>query len=67
MVQSTVSFRAPQDCVQYFTGASGTFMSYNFAGGTHLISQNYQTCIRQEQGNIGIKKDCLEKSATLFY
>ena len=42
--------RAPACCVQYFTGASGTIMSYNFAGGALLEGQMYNNCIRQEQG-----------------
>ncbi len=41
--------RAPADCVQYFTGASGSFQSYNFQGGTMLENQNYAVCIRQEE------------------
>ena len=33
--------RAPTDCVQYFTGVSGTVQSYNF-GNQILQSQNYR-------------------------
>ena len=47
-------FRAPTDCVQYFTGASGNVKSYNFAGGQLLQSQYYQNCIRTEIGYCGI-------------
>ena len=44
-------FRAPTDCVQYFTGVAGSISSYNHeGGGTQLSSQNYNLCIRQEQG-----------------
>ena len=43
---------APKGCTQYFFGAeSGTVMSYNFEGGTHLANQNQQICIRQERGS----------------
>jgi hypothetical protein len=42
---------APEGCLQYFTGVSGTVYSYNFAGGMHLANQNYVNCIRYE--NIG--------------
>ncbi len=45
-----LSFRAPPDCRQYFTGATGSFKSYNFAGGVLLASQQYTNCFRQEQG-----------------
>ena len=46
---SRLAFRAPADCVQYFTGASGSFQSYNFQGGTLLEGQNYAVCVRQEK------------------
>jgi hypothetical protein len=42
--------RAPADCRQYFTGVSGTFKSYNFAGGAFLSAQQYTNCFRQELG-----------------
>jgi hypothetical protein len=44
--------RAPADCRQYFTGTSGTVMSYNFAGNQMLQSQIYTNCFRQELGNL---------------
>merc|ERR1711936_425616 len=31
-IACTASWKAPTDCVQYFTGSSGTVKSYNFAG-----------------------------------
>jgi hypothetical protein len=42
------------DCVQYFTGASGTFTTYNYraVGGQQLQGQNYAFCFRQEEGKI---------------
>ena len=43
--------RAPTDCVQYLTGASGNFMSFNQQGGNQLRNQNYNVCIRQEEGD----------------
>jgi len=44
--------KAPPGCVQYFTGAAGTFTSYNWnmGKGVMLDMQNFATCIRQEQG-----------------
>lgn len=44
--------RPPTDCVQYFTGVSGTFQSYNFAATTPqaIANQNYLYCFRQEEG-----------------
>ncbi len=49
-------FRAPMDCVQYFTGTSGTFMTYNYraVGGQQLQSQNYAFCFRQEEGKVQV-------------
>ena len=45
-----LKFRAPTDCVQYFTGTSGSVLSYNHAGGQLLHSQVYNNCIRTEKG-----------------
>eukprot|EP00095_Tigriopus_kingsejongensis_P007869 maker-scaffold127_size327531-snap-gene-0.8 protein:Tk07869 transcript:maker-scaffold127_size327531-snap-gene-0.8-mRNA-1 annotation:"PREDICTED: uncharacterized protein LOC100161421" len=42
--------KAPTDCVQYFTGVSGGFQSYNFQGGQLIDNQAYTTCFRQEEG-----------------
>ena len=47
--------RAPTDCVQYFTGISGSVQNYNFAGGQMLQSQTYVNCIRTEKGYCGIQ------------
>jgi hypothetical protein len=43
--------RAPIDCQQYFTGLSGTFMSYGWTA-QQVMSQNqeYTNCFRQEIG-----------------
>jgi len=43
--------RAPNDCQQYFTGLSGTVMSYGWTA-QQVISQNqeYTNCFRQEIG-----------------
>ncbi|XP_059078469.1 uncharacterized protein LOC131876939 isoform X2 [Tigriopus californicus] len=42
--------KAPEGCTQYFTGESGSFQSYNFAGGQLLTKQNYNNCFRQVEG-----------------
>jgi len=49
-ISCTASWKAPTDCVQYFTGVSGNVKSYNFAGSQILQSQNYNNCMRQEMG-----------------
>ena len=48
-------FRAPTDCVQYFTGTSGSVKSYNFGGGQLLRTQIYNNCIRTEAGYCAIQ------------
>jgi len=48
----------PPDCLQYFTGASGSVASYNFpttsttigATVTHLANQHYSACFRRQTG-----------------
>jgi hypothetical protein len=37
-----------QQCFQYFTGPTGTFSSYNYAGAQMLAFTQYNACIRQE-------------------
>merc|ERR1712064_252717 len=49
-IRCTDTFKAPPDCVQYFTGITGTVENYNHQGGQLLNSQNYQNCIRTEKG-----------------
>jgi len=44
----TDPWRAPDDCLQYYTGSSGEFKSFNFANGQLLSSQAYRVCFRQE-------------------
>jgi len=48
-------WKAPTDCVQYFTGLSGSVYSYNFAGGQMLASMVYNNCIRTEKGYCAIQ------------
>ena len=51
-----MSFRAPQGCLQYHTGVTNIFKSFNWDGtvstttGRQLANQNYKICFRQEQG-----------------
>jgi hypothetical protein len=44
--------------LQYFTGVAGNFKSFNYQGGAAtgqiLSNQNFQNCIRQEEGYIYI-------------
>ena len=40
--------KAPQGCLQYFTGNTGTITTYNYnsAGGVLLTNQDYSICVR---------------------
>ena len=40
--------RAPSDCVQYFTGTTGSVANYGFGSGDLLLNQQYSNCIRTE-------------------
>jgi len=54
-------WKAPTGCLQYFTGATGTVYSYNYQAGTsHIANQNYQNCIRTEQGYCSISYTATE-------
>merc|ERR1712080_711263 len=61
-IPCTATYRAPIDCLQYFTGKTNTVYSYNFAGSQFLNGMDYTNCIRTEKGFCGIQ--WMEKSAT---
>jgi len=52
--------RAPNGCLQYFTGIRNTVTSFNFDGtgahvtGGNLMTQDYNVCFRTEQGMCNI-------------
>lgn len=43
------NFKAPADCLQYLTGLTNSFKSFNF-GGLMIRNLQYEVCIRQERG-----------------
>ena len=47
-------FRAPTDCAQYVTGASGFLQSYSFQSGEQITAQAFTFCIRREAGYCAI-------------
>ena len=51
-IPCNVNYKAPTDCVKYFTGTTGVATTYNF--GHMLQSQDFSTCVRQEIGICGI-------------
>ncbi|KAL3272943.1 hypothetical protein HHI36_014400 [Cryptolaemus montrouzieri] len=56
--------RAPTGCLQYHIGMQGTIQTMNFAdNGRHLADQDYNICIRQEEGVCSIAYEpCHEDS-----
>lgn len=50
------SLVAPNSCLQYYTGVSGTIRSFNYDGinGRQLSNQDYSICIRTESNFCGI-------------
>ena len=54
-IECEASYRAPDGCLQFFTGVSGTVCSFNFDGdNVHLAMQYYTICVRTERGFCGI-------------
>lgn len=54
-IECTNAGRAPTDCLQYFTGSTGTIQSYNYPTNYDMLqSQTYTICIRKELGNCKI-------------
>jgi len=54
-IPCTATYRAPTDCLQWFTGSTGTVYSYNHQGGQFLSGMEYTNCIRTETGFCGIE------------
>merc|ERR1711902_174043 len=52
-IACTATWKAPTDCTQYFTGVSGSVLSYSY--GQLLKSQYYTNCIRTEAGYCAIQ------------
>ncbi|KAF2367174.1 CUB domain [Trinorchestia longiramus] len=50
-------YTAPSNCLQYYTGVTGTVLSYNYdtSTGLQLSNQDYTTCIRTEKNFCGIQ------------
>ena len=46
--------RAPSDCAQYITGASGFIQSYNWQGADQITGNDFTFCIRKEKGYCSI-------------
>ena len=46
--------RAPTDCAQWITGASGSIISYNWAKAEQISGNIYTYCVRREKGYCSI-------------
>lgn len=70
-IECSNRLKAPEGCVQYYTGVSGTFTSFNYPN-QMLGAQQYATCFRQEKGYCtisiaetpGLKTDAFELYST---
>jgi len=52
-IPCAANYRPTSGCLQYHNGITGRFTTFNFANTatqSHLRNQNYNICIRQEQG-----------------
>jgi len=60
-VECSSRMKAPQGCLQYFTGIQNTIKSFNFDGdiacttGCEISNQDYRSCFRQEAGMCGMQ------------
>jgi len=49
-IECSSTFKAPTDCMQYLTGASGFVTSYGWIGSRQIAGQDTTHCIRRESG-----------------
>lgn len=60
-IECSSRMKAPQGCLQYFTGSQNTIKSFNHDGsfacitGCQISSQDYRACFRQEAGMCGMQ------------
>jgi len=68
-ITCSTTYAAPEGCTMYLTGVTGTWSSYGYVDGVtsteHPQSQNYQVCIRREEGYCSIRHSTT--SSTSFY
>ena len=51
-IPCNTDYTPPDNCLQYFTGITGSIQSFNYNGaaGPHLADQDQRICIRPERG-----------------
>ena len=54
-IECFAPWKAPSDCLQFYTGVSGNVQTFNYAGNVVLRNQQYSACIRKESGYCGIE------------
>ncbi|KAJ8959223.1 hypothetical protein NQ318_022485, partial [Aromia moschata] len=64
VTQVPFTHRAPAGCLQYHEGATGIIQTMNFAdNGRHLADQDYNICMRQEEGMCSIAYEPCHENA----
>lgn len=53
-IECGATYKAPSDCAQYITGASGFIQSYNWQGADQITGNDFTFCIRKEKGYCSI-------------
>ncbi|XP_032779172.2 uncharacterized protein LOC116917689 [Daphnia magna] len=71
-IPENTDYTAPDNCLQWFTEASGRLVSFNYQYATtpivqHLAYQDYTMCIRTNQGFCGVKYDLCTPTASNPY
>ena len=62
-ISCSAHWKPAPGCLQYFTGNTGVLYSYNYGGSLHLTNQQYDHCIRTEEGHCSISYSSLSTTS----
>ena len=62
-ISCSAHWRPAAGCLQYFTGTTGVLYSYNYGESLHLTNQQYDLCIRTEEGHCSISYSSLSSTS----
>ena len=62
-ISCSAHWKPPAGCLQFFTGTTGVLYSYNYGGELHLANQQYDLCIRTEEGHCSISYSSLSTTS----
>ena len=62
-ISCSAHWKPAPGCLQYFTGNTGVLYSYNYGGSIHLTNQQYDHCIRTEEGHCSISYSSLSTTS----